>query len=536
MSGCPAGDGVIDLRSIGGEAAAKNPLIIGAAESTRPTINSLWGQLDDTFFTKNPIKDDPYANNPRGIAAFSSRGPANDGRILPQLVAPGTAIVSARTRDYVFSDTVTANPGPWTLTVTSGSGVPSWTFQSDGGHSGPNYWRQQVTGDFTSSSPTLAYRALMNATTLETRPVGAVVIVQFWGRWSLSGDAQLRLVVRAPAASDETPVLFTLDTGVSGTQSSWAFRSVPVNLREITPTIERGKVQLGFALVSPSNTFTNARAEIDDVTIGPGGDFFLFEQGLATPGSAVDQGYVLLSGTSMATPIATGAATLVREWLQRTFPTPSAALLKAVLVNGAVDIAPGQYGTGPSQEVPATRPNNVAGFGRIDVLASLGLRTSQRVLLNDVRPGLATGESATFTVTAASGAFRATLAWTDYPSELNAARNLVNDLDLEVALPDGTTRFGNGDAYPSGNSVLNDARANCLAGGHDRCNPIEQVALTAGPAGVYRITVRGVNIPQGELGGKQPFALVLSFTEGTPPPPPTGSSVFLPGVFKGTAP
>jgi subtilisin family serine protease len=38
------------------------------------------------------------ANNPDGIVAFSSRGPTRDGRIKPDVVAPGTFVLSTRSR------------------------------------------------------------------------------------------------------------------------------------------------------------------------------------------------------------------------------------------------------------------------------------------------------------------------------------------------------------------------------------------------------------------------------------------------------
>jgi len=74
----------------------------------------------------------------------------------------------------------------------------------------------------------------------------------------------------------------------------------------------------------------------------------------------------------MATPLTAGAAALVREWLTRVrgIANPSGALMKAVLLNGAVDMSPGQYGTGGTREIPAARPNNVAGWGRVNLLTA----------------------------------------------------------------------------------------------------------------------------------------------------------------------
>ena len=48
------------------------------------------------------------ANNPDGMAAFSSRGPTQERRVKPDIVAPGTGILSALSRDAtdrkVFGD------------------------------------------------------------------------------------------------------------------------------------------------------------------------------------------------------------------------------------------------------------------------------------------------------------------------------------------------------------------------------------------------------------------------------------------------
>lgn len=63
-------------RAIDTEAAAKNVLAVGASENLRPT----WTDSD----------------NPNQMAYFSSRGPMPDGRIKPDIVAPGTFILSTK--------------------------------------------------------------------------------------------------------------------------------------------------------------------------------------------------------------------------------------------------------------------------------------------------------------------------------------------------------------------------------------------------------------------------------------------------------
>jgi serine protease AprX len=91
-------DGQIDLGSVTPPGTAKNCLTVGACENNRPTKTLTYGQGWPSDFPANPIKTDRVANNPEGMVAFSSRGPIHDGRIKPDVVAPGTYILSTRSR------------------------------------------------------------------------------------------------------------------------------------------------------------------------------------------------------------------------------------------------------------------------------------------------------------------------------------------------------------------------------------------------------------------------------------------------------
>ena len=198
--------------------------------------------------------------------------------------------------------------------------------------------------------------------------------------------------------------------------------------------------------------------------------------------------YAYAGGTSQASPFAAGSAALVREWLQKKQgqATPSAALIKAVMINGAHDMAPGQYGEGPTQEMDA-RPNSVEGWGRIDLAAALDPKGPQATLVLDEKAGMSTQGDRRYVFHVKSGSpLAVTLAWSDFPGSPTAQKALVNDLDLVVTSPRGDVAAGNGQA--------------------DRLNNVEGVDLAAPVDGDYIVEVKGANVPS----GPQPYAVVVS--------------------------
>jgi hypothetical protein len=159
-------------------------------------------------------------------------------------------------------------------------------------------------------------------------------------------------------------------------------------------------------------------------------------------------------------------------------------------------------------------PANCQGWGRVLLENALFFTGQGRKLwVRDDTTGFATGSTATqtwnFSVNSSAEPFKATLAWTDFPSTPAASVHLVNDLDLTVTGPTGTVWRGN--VFSGGLSTT--------GGTSDRRNTLEQVLLNSPATGVYTVSVKAFNVPN----GAQPFALVVTGDAtqgGTPPNPP----------------
>lgn len=102
------GDGRINPMSVTSPATAKNCITVGACENRRTHFNNeTYGKWWPQDYPAAPYRNDPMANNSEQVAAFSSRGPTRDGRLKPEVVAPGTFVLSTR------STRIAANNKAW---------------------------------------------------------------------------------------------------------------------------------------------------------------------------------------------------------------------------------------------------------------------------------------------------------------------------------------------------------------------------------------------------------------------------------------
>jgi serine protease AprX len=102
-----AAPGFVDWLTIGSPASCKNALTVGASRSDRgngPMAQVTWGAGWPGAFPFAPIAHETISGDPESMAAFSSRGPCDDRRIKPDVVAPGTDILSTKSTKAPISN------------------------------------------------------------------------------------------------------------------------------------------------------------------------------------------------------------------------------------------------------------------------------------------------------------------------------------------------------------------------------------------------------------------------------------------------
>ncbi len=160
----------------------------------------------------------------------------------------------------------------------------------------------------------------------------------------------------------------------------------------------------------------------------------------------------------MASAVAAGAVALLREYLQtyRHLENPSAALIKAIMINGA-----------------RFNPNTASeqGFGILDLAgAILPIRDRTVEYVNQASLTAHQTREYRISLEKPEGLFKATLAWTDPAPAPGTTSVLVNNLDLLVKDPEG--RLYRRQRFFPQRAV-------------DEANNVEQVMITDAKAGEY---------------------------------------------------
>lgn len=213
--------------------------------------------------------------------------------------------------------------------------------------------------------------------------------------------------------------------------------------------------------------------------------------------------YTSKDGTSMATPLVSGSAAVVIQYLrEQGISNPSSALVKAVLLNGTRSMGTGQYKG--YVEIPNKTPNWVNGFGHLDLGNSIMPTNSYLTVIEGVISN--TSELVTYCFNKyTDGEARFTLVWTDPPSTPGVGIDLINDLDLQVKTKERTY-------YANNKTSHNDSINNCETYRTDKLPAQDNI----------EVRVHGYNV----MKGPQKFALAITGMDEGPIPEPS-SMVFL---------
>ncbi|MBP7866559.1 MAG: S8 family serine peptidase [Acidobacteria bacterium] len=218
--------------------------------------------------------------------------------------------------------------------------------------------------------------------------------------------------------------------------------------------------------------------------------------------------YSYCSGTSMACPLVSGSSALLAQWwADEGRGVPSPAMVKALLINGATDMAGGSG-------VNGNIPSNSQGWGRVDLANVIG-NGVQNMYHDQNYVFTAAGQSKgyTFYIDDPAKPVRISLVWSDAAGAAGANPALVNDLDLTV-VNGSNTYLGN--VFSGGLSAT--------GGSADRLNNIENVYLappwtsTAFQVTVNAYNVPGDGVPYNGSTTDQDFALVIYNASEVPAP------------------
>jgi hypothetical protein len=222
-----------------------------------------------------------------------------------------------------------------------------------------------------------------------------------------------------------------------------------------------------------------------------------------------DNAYDTYSGTSMATPAATGSLLLLQEYYAKLH---SGTFMRSATLKGIAIHTADEAG-------PADGPDFTFGWGLLDIKKAAALITSDTSVIRDQRiyenslDNTSGNNSFTINVVASgSGPLVATIVWTDPPGTPvttnilnNPAKMLVNDLDLRITSGTSTWMPWVLDPKNPGNPATT---------GDDAVNNVEKIVVNnAVPGQTYTIKVTH----KGSLArGSQAYTLLLSGVGGKP--------------------
>lgn len=517
------------------------------ARPPQPNENGEKGYYSVYAPAKNPIVvANVSANTLRWM--FSSIGPTWDGRIKPDLAAPGTkgGFPENRTQLLFDLDSLKVVQGSRSLLWTFNGTQPNW----HGGWAQDDSWLGRIhLGPVTqvTEGSVQALRAPLKSGpygngfdrapllgTL-TQPNGSTLL-------NITGKATDTVEIRYRIESDPhwrpARVIFTWD---------------------VDPPKVSHQYGVDFNVVSDGAWHTVVIPVGKEPTWnGLSGINYLFLrfEGAGMLSAAHGGGYTNAGGSSAAAPVVSGAVALLMEQMGQKFgvqlgtfgnspfwhgapgkgvPLPST--FKALLVQGARDLAYLPHAdepNNPDTQAPTVYhegPDLVTGYGIIDVAESVRVvaahSTTQPYI---VERAIASGQEHVYNLmvpTSPRAPIKVTLAWDDKAADPlweQVARHLVNDINLTLVAPDKKVYFpysidppyspSDPAQYPGVVEPEPITAADIRRARQDKVNDrdnLEQVLVENPQPGVWQVRVKGFQL----YAPPQKYSLVL----GTPPRP-----------------
>lgn len=192
-------------------------------------------------------------------------------------------------------------------------------------------------------------------------------------------------------------------------------------------------------------------------------------------------------GSSNSAALTSGVSLLLQEKYQQmnTEPAP-AALLKAILINSAMDIH-------------ASGPDFKTGFGSLNAHGAMKNLESEMYFSGHLSDQ--TSQSFTLQVPPNVSELKATLVWHDPAAQVNSAVALVHDLDLEIVDADGNTWLP-WVLNPDPNKLEDLAQR-----GRDSLNNVEQITILNPAQGELTLNVKAFN----QFTSVQPFYIAYDW-------------------------
>jgi len=242
------------------------------------------------------------------------------------------------------------------------------------------------------------------------------------------------------------------------------------------------KMAKNVILVGNLSTFSQVSA---NSSRGPAYDGRL-KPDLVAPGTGIlstssllgPNSYLTRSGTSMAAPMVAGLfSNLYQLYRQQHNATdPPAIILKALLLNTAEDIGlPG--------------PDFISGYGRPNMNRASDALLHFQYTTASVQS--ASQWDTTFVLPPGMASFKVLIHWDDLPASVGAGLALVQDIDLELVLPDGSIYY----PWVANSSPNAQALSSPAVRTPDHLNTTEQITLNQPPPGQYTVKVKGYSLP-----------------------------------------